>query len=222
MAACNPFQLTSLGDNSIYNVALTHPQRANFLSHRVSPIAYTMLTRLHDYGSLDADAESQYIRGIISSIFGRNEVWRRFFRNSRDGQVFIHAALQGQRYLKRINNIESSMSLRDVHRVKAIFEFYYMLLAYEKRYSRIQLDFEEYQMQFRSRNNRISRRRLKISLEVSLYLNYVIRIGVPGTLDLSANPRPQKGNHRRLPRDLESLLWRHDRAVPEFRRNRVQ
>ena len=178
VAACNPFQLKSLGENKIHDIALTHPQKSNFLSHKVSPIAHTMLTRLHDYGSLDDSAEREYIRGIISSIFGGSKRWREFFRKRGKGDCLVEATFKGQKHLKRINNNESSMSLRDVHRVKVIFEFYYALLAYEEQYSKGRSDFAEFRSKFEERNESVCSRKLATAFLVSIYLNYIVRIGV--------------------------------------------
>ena len=54
-----------------------------------------------------------------------------------------------QDFVKELNNNASSLSLRDVHRVKIVFRFYLSFVAYQKQYAHSQIKFEEFRKTFK-------------------------------------------------------------------------
>lgn len=199
IAACNPFQMKSIGENKRNDIIFTHPKKENFLSHKVLPISYSLLVKLHDYGSLNEEVEKNYIRNMLSNIFCRIPNWVLFVRKQSNWYMrsLIDISFESQLFLKKINNNDSSMSLRDIHRVKLIFEFYYLLLSYAKAFQINKISFNDFVTTFFSGNYLVNNEFYLISMCMSIQLNYINRIGLIGIRlnQISLTHRQKARNH---------------------------
>lgn len=180
VAACNPYQIKKIGSNTVNDIVFTHPSKQNLLSHRVLPISPSLLSKIHDYGSLSKEVETKYIQSMISTVFPY----------TRDGEVKAKKSYAMKRYLeilvdvtsfcqshvKALNNNASSLSLRDVHRVKEVFLFYLALMAYKKHFETSNEKFDEFRRRFAIDHSTINNVSFLTALVVTIALNYVNRI----------------------------------------------
>ena len=180
VAACNPYQFKKVSKNSKNDVVYVHPTKENFLSHKVLPISFSSLMKIHDYGSLGENVEQAYIRGIMSTLFrGKKKAkYRNFWANSPqeylDNLVSITSFCQ--KYIKSLNKNHSTLSLRDVERTKKVFEFYLVFQEYKKTYSRNQIPFEKFRKTYEIEFEKISMEQFMGAVIVSVSLNYLNRI----------------------------------------------
>jgi hypothetical protein len=178
VAACNPYQIKKIGANKRNDIVFTHPSKQNLLSHRVLPISSSLLSKIHDYGSLNKEVEKSYIESMMKSIFvdfddlekNKKKQFKRYLR------TLVNTTSECQGFVKELNNNSSSLSLRDIHRVKIIFKFYLTLLHYKKTYDSHNMKFNEFQKMFEINLNSIDNLTFATSLIVTLCLNYVNRL----------------------------------------------
>ena len=180
IAACNPYQIKRIGSNTVNDVVFTHPSKQNLLSHRVLPISTSLLGQIHDYGALSEEVERDYIRAMMGSAVpyaAQEDVrakgsyqMRRFLETLVDVTGFC------QKRVKQLNNNASSLSLRDVHRVKVVFGFFLALLVYKKRYKETRAKFEDFRRGFRVDFDTVNNRLFIQALVVTVTLNYVNRV----------------------------------------------
>ena len=150
----------------------THPSKQNLLSHRVLPISSSLLTKIHDYGALNQEVEQEYIAAIMGSLFPKS----RGYSSNGFLKKLITSASFCQNYVKTLNNNESSLSLRDLHRVKEIFKFYVILLNYKRNYTPDSKNFEDYAKEFEFNQTTLTNFIFTRAVVVTLTLNYLFRI----------------------------------------------
>ena len=153
----------------------THPSKQNLLSHRVLPISSSLLTKIHDYGALNQEVEQEYIAAIMGSLFPKS----RGYSSNGFLKKLITSASFCQNYVKTLNNNESSLSLRDLHRVKEIFRFYVILLNYKRNYTPDSKNFEDYAKGFVINQTTLTNSIFTRAVIVTLTLNYLFRIALP-------------------------------------------
>jgi hypothetical protein len=158
----------------------THPSKQNLLSHRVLPISSSLLTKIHDYGSLGKEVERAYIKAMMGSLFSEVEEEKKYSFWSYSPIRFLEALVDStsfcQDFVKDLNNNASSLSLRDVHRVKLVFYFYLSFLAYQKKYSSSEIKFEDFHKDFKPNFKTVDKNIFFRALLVSVSLNYMNRI----------------------------------------------
>ena len=111
-----------------------------------------------------------------------------------------------QEFVKNLDNKASSLSLRDVYRVKIIFKFYWVLLAYKKQYTALGTDFESFRLKYPESLNTVDDTSFVICLIVTTTLNYVNRITCPIQKTMLKNSIINKiRNHMGFPETLMSF-----------------
>jgi hypothetical protein len=136
-----------------------------------------MLQCLFDYGSLSKEVESKY----INAIFGDLE-------KSLDKTIFsmlIETVVVLQNFIKsEVFKNESSLSLRDIKRVKKVFLFYCYFIKYRKHYKEIKyeklLPFDEFILKEKLDFESLTRNELLRAFFVSIAINYLYRISHEG------------------------------------------
>jgi hypothetical protein len=117
-------------------VFFVHPDKKNALTHKVNPINSRMLQCLFDYGSLSRKVERKY----VDAIFGE------FKKHMEDHfwNVFVETVVNAQEFIKKkVSENESSVSLRDIKRVKKLFIFYCYLIKFRNSYKEIKQKIKE-------------------------------------------------------------------------------
>jgi hypothetical protein len=127
-----------------------------------------MLTSLWDFGALDPKIEITYISSILKELNFDPPVLEIISECINECQSFIREDVE--------KNL-SSVSLRDIQRVKEIIQFYYMVLLYKSKYSDGIESFDTFCL----KTGLCSFDKSKIDLwiqafMVSIYLCYVYRI----------------------------------------------
>lgn len=147
------------------------------------PISSSLLTKIHDYGSLGKDVERAYIKSMMGSLFSEVDEDKTYGFWSYSPLRFLEALVDStsycQDFVKELNNNASSLSLRDVHRVKVVFSFYLSLAAFQKQYGHSQGKFEDFRETFKPDFKSIDKNLFFRALLVSISLNYVNRIVNP-------------------------------------------
>jgi hypothetical protein len=141
----------------------------------VLPISSSLLTKIHDYGALSKEVEQDYIKAILGSLF--NQGGFSGFNNYLN--KLVTGASICQNYVKKLNNNESSLSLRDLHRVKTVFEFYVKLLNYKKHFKQNFMTFEEFSKTFVMTSDTLKDSVFQRAFIISLILNYLNRLTLP-------------------------------------------
>ena len=127
LAACNPYQLKKLKMSNENDVFFVHPSKSNLLTHKVLPIGSRTLSCLFNYGALTPSIEEMYIKAILSNlpIVSKSNVNLK--------EMLSDCIVSSQNYIKKIvEENMSSVSLRDIKRVKKILNFYGFYLKYRK------------------------------------------------------------------------------------------
>ena len=170
VSVCNPYQIRNENRDRQNHVIDAHPEKKNVLSHQVLPIPTRMLYGLWDFGALDTKIERKYIDSILNDL------------NMGPGfmQAFAGAVNKCQEFIREtVEKNNSSVSLRDIQRVKEVVQFYSHLLAYRRRLKESEntdLMFDEYCIGLSTRKSQFRDEDLVKAFCVSLYLNYVYRI----------------------------------------------
>ena len=94
-------------------------------------------------------------------------------------EALVDSTSYCQDFVKDLNNNASSLSLRDVHRVKLVFKFYLSFLAYQKQYSSSEIKFEDFHKTFNPNFKSVDKNIFFRALVVSIGLNYINRIVKP-------------------------------------------
>jgi hypothetical protein len=177
VAACNPYQLKSISEENQNDIVRVHPSKQNLLSHKVLPISPNLLYKIFDYGALDGEIEHKYIQNIFLA-FDKNSKKKKSKNNSLIPLIcdFVY---QGQNTMKRIFNNPSAVSLRDINRVKEVFIFYIQFLQFKDMFNLSNSEtFEEYTRLNQFDFNKISEKNFIIALTVTMFINYIFRLGL--------------------------------------------
>ena len=172
VSVCNPYQVRAENKDRMHHVIDAHPEKKTILSHQVLPIPTRMLYGLWNFGALDSRIEQKYIKSIFSDL---NMTQRKM-------ATFAETVNQCQDFIRdRVEKNKSSVSLRDIQRVKEMTQFYTYLLAFCEAFQNPkpgskELKFDDFCIKF-------SKQRFDFNLEdkakafcVALHLNYVYRI----------------------------------------------
>ena len=173
IAACNPYQLKKIKDSNENDVFFVHPDKSNALTHKVNPINSRMLQCLFDYGALSPKVELKYVEAIFSEF--TNKINKTFLK------LFIESVVSAQNFIKKeVSENESSVSLRDIKRVKKIFIFYCYLIRYRNDYKHLVNKkgkyFDEFLEIYLMDFSRFPSEELFIAFIVSISINYLYRI----------------------------------------------
>ena len=170
-------------ENNQNDVFLVHPDKTNALTHKVLPIGSRMLQNLFDYGSLSKVDEEKYIKAILQDLADFEIMGGKVFYN-----LMVETIVEAQIYIKEtVNKNASSVSLRDIKRVKKIFIFYCYFLAFAKGIRRQELDIKLYggtnEMTFSQyltchviNFNSLSQKDIMVAYYVTIGINYYYRI----------------------------------------------
>ena len=116
---------------------------------------------------------------MMSSLFTGEEIKENYyyFSPKKFLDTLVETTFFCQNYVKKLNNNASSLSLRDIVRVKNIFKFCLSCLAYEKKYtSKTKISFEKFNASFKPDFKKIDQKTFLCALLVSINLNYINRI----------------------------------------------
>jgi hypothetical protein len=168
VSVCNPYQIKAINQDRAEEIINAHPDKINILSHQVLPIPSRMLYGLWDFGALQNTIEAKYINSILKDLELTDIL----------AEVFSEAINRCQEFIRvDVEHNNSSVSLRDIQRVKDITQFYiYLLLFRETFKDNDKLIFDDFCIKASKIREQV-KNKIKIkAFIVSLYINYVYRI----------------------------------------------
>lgn len=187
MGVCNPFKIKQRNEDRHAQVIDAHPDKQTQLSHQVLPIPLRMLHSLWDFGALRSSIEETYISSILADVDFPVKMKEAVAKCISQCQDFIRMKVE--------KNL-SSVSLRDIQRVKEVMRFYFMVLFYRQSYHSGGPDFDKFCLENKSV---FSNNKFQLWVEAvltSLYLNYVYRIFTEGRrTDKRQAERNQRSAH---------------------------
>ena len=188
VAACNPFQFKRIRTSNENDVFFVHPDKANALTHKVNPVNARMLQCLFDFGSLSKQVEQKYISAMFQDFQGK--VRQDFL------EMFVESVTVSQDFIKKtVIHDESSLSLRDVKRVKKIFVFYCYFIWFRNSHNSSgqvhSQGFDHFLTNQRIRFKKFTLEELLIAFVVAISMNYLYRIIQQGDCIFSLIRRPQ-------------------------------
>eukprot|EP00026_Physarum_polycephalum_P000016 Phypoly_transcript_00016.p1 GENE.Phypoly_transcript_00016~~Phypoly_transcript_00016.p1 ORF type:complete len:3661 (+),score=399.99 Phypoly_transcript_00016:3-10985(+) len=136
IAACNPYR-SRLDDNpELYTGFVPRTFKPSKLVYLVHPLPETMTEYVWDIGSLKEKEELHYIERMMNVNLPHSRVaaTRQF------QQVFCRAILASHKFIRKITNEPSSVSLRDVSRCLKMNQFFHKHFQMQQS----QADLEEY------------------------------------------------------------------------------
>jgi hypothetical protein len=161
---------------------LVHPDKSNALTHKVLPVGTRFLQNLFDYGSLSKEDEKTYVNAILNKISQKVDQ----IINQEDF-VLLFSEIVGfsQNFIRTtVMNNESSVSLRDIKRVKKIFLFYCYFISFKQQIGIDQVrknfgdnyTFTDYLQSYDIDFNRLGNTQVLRALIISININYFNRI----------------------------------------------
>ena len=165
-----------------------HPSKQNLLSHKVLPITPNLLFKIFDYGALTPEIEKKYITSIFNQLnkkrgssantnTGEEKMGRRYV------ELICDFVFEGQAAMKDFFRSQSAVSLRDVNRVKQVFEFYVYFLEYETicKSNSCNSTFDQFKESFEFNLGQLPVKKILIVLSVTMHMNYIFRLGLKGS-----------------------------------------
>lgn len=139
-----------------------------------------MLQCLFDYGSLSTEVEQKYVNAIFSDL-KKMQIKEEFQK------MFIDIVVTAQNFIKEVVcENESSVSLRDIKRVKKLFIFYMYFIKYRNDYESLKKReinyFEQFIESYYINFSHFEEKDLFTSFIVSIGLSYFYRIILDGKL----------------------------------------
>lgn len=167
VGVCNPYKLKRVNEDRQSEVVEAHPDKQSQLSHQVLPIPSRLLLSLWDFGSLNSKIEKSYIKSILGELKFGNNILDKISEIINVCQEFIR---------KDVEKNPSSVSLRDIQRVKEIIQFFFMVIWYRKQYSDLSSKFDHFCLEKECVYNKKYFDIWLRSVIVALYLCYIYRI----------------------------------------------
>ena len=123
-AACNPYKLkVKTGLSSEFEA---HPEKKAGLIHQVLPIPSRMLQHLYDFGDIKEVYEKLFINQMLNELGITEELKEAFAKSIFDCQNYIR---------EKVEKNHSTVSLRDIQRVKELAKFFYSFVKYKSEYT---------------------------------------------------------------------------------------
>ena len=164
IGSCNPYRLMLSKNDEIGYTSKRHHIRN--LIYSVNPLPLSLINNIFDFGNIREEEEKKYISSFIDSFLKNH--FPDFSEYERVFDIICSTVYECQDYIRNYSEI-SSVSLREIHRLKIFFKFFYDIT--EKRKEKINEFSKDKKREIKNEELIVLK-----AINLSLYLCYYIRI----------------------------------------------
>ena len=161
LGACNPYRImdNKMKESGLVYYNIKEKNKLNNLVYTVNPLPHSLLNFVFDFGSLQPEDEKKYIKNTVISLLSKLDM--KLFGNKKEEmdkqyKLFRNEMIESisicHNYIREIYD-KSTVSLREIRRFGIFFEYF---------------------MKHFNKENK--KKRMKWSLNMTLYLCYYLRI----------------------------------------------